>query len=291
MSAPNDFKYRVIYEQLSRFSGNLSRTTSFDEIRQCLQRHVKHLFGYQLIRFCFYQQDAYIVFSLTPTNVVWQQGDCSLLYSHERLLKGNSIPVVINDAALLAQSVELVPFPPTDELVQLWSWNLTFAPDSGVIACVFSTESQAFQAADVTVLKITLENLYAKLQSIRLIDELNASKKAVDNALLALQEKSNVISKLVATQEEVIQQRTRALELKNTKLLHLSRQHAHTIREPLTRILSLTYLIGVLPPEEVINDIIPALVVTSTDLDQSLQQVVQQIDGALFSSDEWNQKL
>lgn len=291
MSAINDFKYRVIYEQLSRFSGNLSRTTSFDEIRQCLQRHVKYLFNFQLIRFCFYQQDEYVVFSLTPSEVVWQQGDCALLYSHERLLKGNSIPVVINDAALLAQSVELVAFPPTDEPVQLWSWNLTLAPESGVIACVFATESQAFLSADVTVLKITLENLYAKIQSIRLIDELNSSKKAVDKALLALQDKSNVISELVATQEEVIQQRTRALELKNTKLLHLSRQHAHTIREPLARILSLAYLIDVLPPEEVISDIIPALVATSTDLDQSLQQVVQQIDATLFSSDEWTPKL
>lgn len=291
MSTLNDFKYRIIYEQLSRFSGNLSRTTSFDEIRQCLQRHVKYLFSYQLIRFCFYQQDEYVIFSLTPSEVVWQQGDYGLLYSHERLLKGNSIPVVINDAAVLAQSIELVRLPSTSELIQLWSWNLTLAPESGVIACVFSTESHSFQAADITVLKITLENLYAKIQSIRLIDELNASKRAVDKALLALQEKSNVISELVATQEEVIQQRTRALELKNTKLLHLSRQHAHTIREPLSRILSLAYLIDVLPPEEVISEIIPALVATSTDLDQSLQQVVQQIDAALFSSDEWTQKL
>jgi CheY-like chemotaxis protein len=40
--------------------------------------------------------------------------------------------------------------------------------------------------------------------------------------------------------------------VENTKLLLLSRQHAHTIQEPLSRILSMAYLADVLPPQEVI---------------------------------------
>lgn len=283
MLAVHEFKYRVVYEQLSRFSGHLSQATTLEAINQCLHRHLKYLFDYQLVRFCFYQQQEYIVHSLSLSDTTWQAGDERLLCAYERQLRGNPIPVIVAEASEQVRSVDVLPA--VAKPVQLWHWDLPLGADSGVVASVFSTETEPFQTADVTVLKIVLENLYAKILSIRLIDELSSSKQAVDRALASLQHKNAMISRLVATQEAVIRQRTHALELKNAQLIELSRQHAHTIREPLSRILSLTYLIDVLPVEAVMSDILPALVTTSSDLDKALQQVVRQIDDQLHLPD------
>ena len=283
MSTTLEFKYRIIYESLSRFSSVLSRSTTLDEVRHCLLAQVKYLFDYQFVRFCFYQQESYLVYSLIPNNCVLECGDTTLLENHERLLRGKDVPSVIDDLTLIAGGLGKLPFRLSELPTQIWGWNITFTADSGIVVSVASGNGRQFQPADVPVLRITLENLYAKLLSIRLIDELGESKKEIEQALLSLQEKSNIISRLVTTQEEIIRDRTRELKIKNTKLLHLSRQHAHIIREPLSRILSLAYLVELLPPEEFINDIIPVLAATSNDLDAALQQVIQTIDAEIDS--------
>lgn len=285
MSTTLDFKYRIIYESLSRFSSTLSRSTTLEEVRQCLQRQIKYLFDYQLVRFCFYQQDYYVIYSLVATGCALHDGDTTLLWEHERLLKERNVPLVIDDERMVVSSLHQLPFELKSSPTQVWGWNVGFTPDSGILVSVFSGSARQFQSTDVPILKITLENLYAKILSIRLIEELNKSKKEVDQALHSLQEKSEVISTLVATQEQVIQDRTRELEVKNAKLIYLSREHAHTIREPLSRILSLAYLIDLLPPQEVLDEIIPVLVTTSMDLDKALQQVIQTIDTEIASPD------
>jgi hypothetical protein len=279
------FKYRIIYEALSRFSSVLSRSGTLEQVKQCLQGQVKYLFDFQLVRFSFYQQEHYIIYTLYPTRCIVDCGTENLLLPYEQGLKRTSLPAIVDDADLIAGS-----FPPllaqAESLpTQRWGWNVGFTPDSGLIVSVFSGKGRQFQPTDVPVLKIAMENLHAKLLSIRLIEELGTSKQELEQALLGLQEKNEVIAQLVATQEAVIRDRTRELEHKNRRLLELSRQHAHTIREPLSRILSLAYLIETLAPEEAIDEILPMLVTTANDLDRSLQQVVQSIDADILSTD------
>lgn len=245
---------------------------------QCLRRQVKYLFDYQLIRFCFYQRGHYIIYSLASTDCCLQCGDMGLLWAHERLLKNSDVPSVIDDQTLIADGLQQLTLRLSDTPTQIWGWDVGFGPESGLVVSVFSDSSRQFQPADIPILKIALENLYAKILAIQLIEELGESKKVVEQTLVDLQEKSAVITRLVNTQEAIIQRRTQELEAKNTQLLHLSRQHAHIIREPLSRILSMAYLIEVLPPQEVIDEIIPLLVITSHDLDLALQQVIQRID-------------
>lgn len=283
MSTTLEFRYRIIYESLSRFSSVLSRSTTLEEVRHCLLAQVKYLFDYQFVRFYFYQQEASIVYSLMPNHCVLECGDTALLETHERFLRGRDVPTVIDDPALIADCLEQLPFRLPDSPAQIWGWNVMFTADSGLVVSVASGNGRHFQSADVPILRITVENLYAKLLSIRLIDELGKSKKEVEQALICLQEKSDIIARLVTTQEEIIRNRTRELKIKNTKLLHLSRQHAHIIREPLSRILSLAYLVELLPPEEFMNEIIPVLAATSNDLDAALQQVIQTIDAEIAS--------
>lgn len=247
----------------------------------CLRRQVKYLFDYQLIRFCFYQRGHYIVYSLTSTDCCLQCGDGSLLWAHERLLKNSDVPSIIDDQTLIADGLQQLTLRLSHTPTQIWGWNVGFSPESGLVVSVFSDSSRQFQAADIPILKIALENLYAKILSIQLIEELGESKKVAEQTLVDLQEQSAVIARFVNTQEEIIERRTRELEAKNTQLLQLSRQHAHLIREPLSRILSMAYLIEVLPPQEVIDEIIPLLVITAHDLDLALQQVIQQIDNEI----------
>lgn len=281
MSATLEFKYRIIYESLSRFSSALSRSATLEEVTHCLRRQVKYLFDYQLIRFCFYQRGHYIVYSLASTDCRLQCGEGGLLWAHERILKSSDVPSLINDQTLIAEGLQQLTLRLLETPTQIWGWNVGFSPESGMVVSVFSDSGRQFQPADIPILKIALENLYAKLLSIQLIEELGESKKVVEQALVGLQEKSAVIARLVNTQEETIQRRTRELEAKNAQLLQLSRQHAHLIREPLSRILSMAYLIEVLPPQEVTDEIIPLLVITAHDLDLALQQVIQHIDNEI----------
>lgn len=259
----------------------LSRSATLEEVKVCLKRQVKYLFDCQLARFCFYQRDHYVVFTLALADSLLESGDKTLLWEHERLLTVQDVPSIFDDQALINNSLRGLRLPLRSQPTRVWGWTVGFSSDSGMIASVFTDNDQQFQASDVPVLRIALENLYAKILSIRLIDELASSKQEVEEALLALQEKNDVITRLVATQEAIIQSRTQELEVKNAKLIQLSRQHAHIIREPLSRILGLAYLIDMLPPEEVIRDIIPVMVTTSQDLDVALQQVIQDIDTEL----------
>ena len=283
MATTLDFKYRIIYESLSRFSSALSRSTTLEEVKQCLQTQVKYLFDYQLIRFCFYQTECYTVYSLIPSQCVLQCGDARLLGDYEHVLKDQNVPLIVEDPTLISTGLRAFPLPLTTPPTQVWGWNVEFTPRSGLIVSVGSSPTRQFQPTDVPILKIALENLYAKLLALRLIDELSASKKAVEAALLGVQQKNAVIARLVAQQEAIIQKRTQELEVKNTELLNLYREHAHTIREPVARLLSLAYLVEGLPMEEVVNEIIPALLTTSTDLDVALRAVVDRIDTELTS--------
>lgn len=285
MATTSEFRYRILYESLSRFSGALSRSTTLEEVKSCLQRQIKYLFDYQLIRLCFYQRGHYIIYALSATGCSLQRGEPDLLRAHERLLLSSNVPSIVDDEALIEECLHGLPDQPPGRTTQIWGWNVGFSPDSGIVVSVFSGSNRQFQPADVPILKIALENLYAKLLSIQLIEELGKSKKAVEEALAGLQEKSAVIAQLVDTQEAVIQRRTRELAAKNTQLLRLSRQHAHVIREPLSRILSMAYLIEVLPPQEVMDEIIPLLMTTARDLDGALQQVIRDIDTEISAPD------
>lgn len=285
MSTTLAFKYRIIYEALSRFSSVLSRSGTLDQVEKCLQSQVKYLFDFQSVIFSFYQQEHYITYTLYPTRCTFENGSEKLLLPHERFLKQTSLPAIVDDPELIAESLPPSLMQVSNMPTQRWGWHVGFTTDSGLIVSVFSGKDRQFQPTDVPILKIAMENLHAKILSIRLIEELGNNKKELEQVLLGLQEKNEVIAQLVATQETVIQNRTQELKHKNKRLVELSREHAHTIREPLSRILSLAYLIETLPPEEVIQDIMPMLVTTSNDLDRALQQIIKSIDTEIISTD------
>ncbi|MBC3785986.1 hypothetical protein [Spirosoma utsteinense] len=284
MSTVLAFKYRLIYESLSRFSSALSRSTTLDQVRQCLQGQIKYLFDYQLVRFSFYQQGYYVTFSLVPTGSNVVCGSAGLLWKHEQILSESHVPAILDDAALIADSLQPSQLRLPEKPTQIWGWHVAFSADSGLIVSVFSGGDRQFQPADVPILRIAVENLYAKILSIKLIEELGSKQQELQLALSNLQEKNDVIAQLVATQEAVIQYRTQELEHKNTRLLEVSRQHAHTIREPLSRILSLAYLMETFSAEEIMEEMMPMLVVTSHDLDKALQQIISSIDADLTTA-------
>ena len=146
MSTTLDFKYRIIYESLSRFSSTLSRSVTLEEVKHCLQRQIKYLFDYQLLRFCFYQQDYYIVYTLTPTGCTLHYSDGQLLWPHERLLLSRDMPTILDDADLIADSLRQAPLPLAHQPTQIWGWNVGFNPGSGLMVSVFSGGRPAVSA-------------------------------------------------------------------------------------------------------------------------------------------------
>ncbi|WP_461125758.1 hypothetical protein [Spirosoma aerophilum] len=239
-----------------------------------------------MVRFCFYHTESYTVYTLTPGQCVLEVGDTCLLSEYERVLKVQQVPQIIEEPTLIGISLAAFPLRLATPPSQVWGWNVEFAPHSGLLVSVASGPARQFQPMDVPILKIALENLYAKLLALRLFDELSVSKKAVEDALSGVQQKNAEIARLVTQQEAIIQRRTQELTTKNAQLVNLYREHAHTIREPVSRILGLTYLMEDLPLDELINELIPALLTTSMELDVALRGVVDRIDAELISSPE-----
>ena len=93
---------------------------------------------------------------------------------------------------------------------------------------------------------------------------------------IATQKKLNAtITKLVNDQEKIIGERTEALTDANRKLISLIQFNVHNLREPITRILGLMMLRGSMNDGEFMEDCLPKLEQSVTDLDGRLKEVVK----------------
>mgnify|MGYP000229865445 CR=1 FL=1 len=94
------------------------------------------------------------------------------------------------------------------------------------------------------------------------------------------------ISKIVDQQKEGIDDRTKELKEKNKELAEISQLNAHTVREPLSRILGLIEISDYYSAEELKTEVLDHLKTSSEDLDKALKDVIERSAKAieLFSS-------
>ncbi|MDJ1485190.1 hypothetical protein QNI16_32120 [Cytophagaceae bacterium YF14B1] len=278
MSNPLEFRYRLVYESLAKLTTHLNHSETLDEVQHCLQRHLKYLFDSQLVRFGYYQDGQYIIYSVFKAESRLETGSTKIFWEHEHILQKQEIPVVLDNLSNLDVRAETYPIPLKEVCDKIWGWHFPFGTASGMVVSVFSGENKLFSQTDIPVLKIVSESLYSRIFTICLIQELDQRKQDLLIALEDVQEKNRIVSDLVHKQEEIIQQRTHELQRKNEKLLELSKLNAHSVREPLSRILGLIQVAELIYSNEIQPEWLAMLQVSSQDLDSALQNVIQLTD-------------
>jgi hypothetical protein len=248
---------RITYEAFSKFSNNLNRCRTFEEIAECFTVNLKYLFNYHFFRASYYHNHSFIHLNTTLSGTTLTVKNKPEYFDYEKLLLSEEVPLYWNNI----QDLNLPDCykPQCEEQAELWGWNFV-NDDRKILVSVLSTKAERFTKKDINFLRLVSDNLETKLLELCLIKELDT--------------KNAIISKINEDQKEVIKQRTKEIENKNKTLLEISVLNAHNVREPLSRILGLINLLDDESANESINEILSLLKISSTDLDNALQEVI-----------------
>lgn len=274
MIAADNQIFRITYEAFSKFSNNLSKCRSLDDVAACFKINLKYLFNFHVFRASYHRENRYIHLVLTAEDCRIQLQSASGYLDYETALLEKGIPLHYH---LATDDIPLPELYRSASIIEpeLWGWNFQQAHDRQIIVSLLSGKSQVFTKKDISFLKMVAESLESKLLEVCLFQELDAKNQALGNALTTIHEKNEVITSIVEHQKEIIDQRTQEIAAKNARLLEISVLNAHHVREPLSRILGLISVFDYYDTlEDIQSDIIPKLKISSADLDSALQDVI-----------------
>ncbi|WP_133162561.1 hypothetical protein [Flavipsychrobacter stenotrophus] len=169
-------------------------------------------------------------------------------------------------------------------LVSLWGIVLSISYQRTVTALILK-EQELFTAQKMTEQAEILRQLEVKERDNEIYQLRNVELKNSNDEILA---QKVVIEKLVAEQEQIILARTGELAETNAKLINANKQlmaliqfNAHSIREPLCRILGAMTISEYMTQEEFYIEIWPQVNKATTDLDIAVKQVIKYADEAI----------
>ncbi|WP_018611205.1 hypothetical protein [Segetibacter koreensis] len=253
----SDQIFRITYEAFSKFSNNLNRCRTFEEIAECFTVNLKYLLNYHIFRATYCRNDINVhLVSITGKTTVTIDKQPGYL-EYEKELLNEMVPKRWSD--LSSFQLPGYFYSITDEQPELWGWNFA-NEDRKILISVLSGARKRFNQKDITFLKLVSDNLETKLLELCLIKELD--------------EKNNIITAINRDQQKVIEERTREIAIKNKTLLEISVLNAHNVREPLSRILGLVNMLDDEETDELIKEVIPLLKTSANDLDLALQDVI-----------------
>lgn len=258
MTTATDQIFRITYEAFSKFSNNLNRCRTFEEISECFTVNLKYLFNYHVFRASYHRSNIYVHMNSAALHTSLAVQESPDYLEHENFLLNSQIPMRWNDLNdfRLPAAFDVVP----EEEGVLWGWNF-MNDDRHIIVSVLSGNSKKFTQKDITFLKLVSDNLETKLLELCLFQELH--------------EKNIIISHINEDQKEIIKQRTHEIENKNKTLLEISVLNSHNVREPLARILGLVSLMTDDDTDGSVREILPMLKASTNDLDVALQDIIQ----------------
>ncbi len=264
-------KYRITYEAFSKFSGNLSKADSVTALAEVACKNLKYLFNFKLFRlllidewgrhnvFTFYKgqvsielKSSYATFhyeeEILKTQIpLLQDTDCSIF---KRYLKGENI----------AQA-------------KLWGWLFDYN-NYKVCASVLASEGINFSYNDVEILQLLADSFTTKYRQINLSEELRMKNKNLQSAVKEIEKKNQQINKINDNQQQIILERTEELRCKNAKLRELSKVNAHSLREPLSRILGILEISEHYDAHQIKEELLPFISISALELDITLRDVV-----------------
>ena len=271
-------KYRITYEAFSKFSGNLSKVESLEELGKIISRHLKYLFNYNVFKIMILHEQSLAGYTFLPGKTIThtQQQD---LEPYERLLLKDKIPFVNS-----IDSTELPEYLKDVKLNNgnLWGWFLAYSEYQICISLV-SDDDTYFSSSDVDIVHLLADSVASKYRQISLSEILQQNNIHLESLVTEIACKNKEIKAINDNQQLVIEARTEELLQKNKKLFELSRLNAHDLREPLSRVLGLLELAEHLPQDELRSSILPKIKEASRHLDQVIQRVVTQSEKELIN--------
>ena len=271
-------KYRITYEAFSKFSGNLSKVESLEELGKIISRHLKYLFNYKVFKIMILHEQSLAGYTFLPGKTIThtQQQD---LEAYERLLLKDKIPFVNS-----IDSTELPEYLKDVKLNNgnLWGWFLAYSEYQICISLV-SDDDTYFSSSDVDIVHLLADSVASKYRQISLSEILQQNNIHLESLVTEIACKNKEIKAINDNQQLVIEARTEELLQKNKKLFELSRLNAHDLREPLSRVLGLLELAEHLPQDELRSSILPKIKEASGHLDQVIQRVVTQSEKELIN--------
>ena len=279
MKTHTEFRYRIIYEALSLFSSKLSKCNSFETVATCLFSNMKYILDFQFLRLSFYDHDLMISYSVNSRQCNFEKSKTIKLWQQEKLFILEKAPVLSSaETALLddlARNNIMLKQTPED----VWGWNFQIQENCGIIITLATNYDKKFTKSDVPVLKLVVENLASKLLSLKLIEELDINKNELETALESLKETNETIKRIVSKQDELIEKRTAEIKEKNRRLLEISKNNAHSVREPLSRIMGILMMIEQSEDKnEILEEGLPLLYRSSNDLNNAINSTILFVD-------------
>lgn len=263
--------FRITYEAFSKFSNNLIRCRSFDDIAECFRINLKYLFNFHVFRASYQRNGTYIHLMATATHTDITVSKQPGYLDYENSLLEKNVPMrwtELEDRGLPAT----FSLPESEEGV-LWGWHIR-NDERQIVVSLLSGISKSFNKNDIAFVKLVAENLESKLLEVCLFEEVDEKNKKLQDAVHTINEKNSIITTIIEEQKQVIRDRTKEIEDKNKTLLEISVLNAHNVREPLSRIIGLVSLVDYEEDNIVITEIIPKIKVSSNDLDMALRNII-----------------
>ena len=262
-------KYRITYEAFSKFSGSLSKVDSVSDLAEVACKNLKYLFNFKLLKISLIDGDRANSFVFSQNKVSIKLDHENLLHYEEELLR-SKIPIHRKcDISLFK------PFLKGQEIENstLWGWLFDYNNYKVCIGLI-STEESTFVYNDIEILHLLIDSFTTKYRQIQLSLQLKKNNENLIQALTEIEKKNEEIRKINQNQQQIINDRTKAIVDKNAELMELSKLNAHNLREPLSRILGLMEIAEHYSPKQVTGELLPLIDSSAQELDLILKDVV-----------------
>ena len=274
-------RFRIIYDTLSKLSCSINKCRRIEEVFSVLRTDVKYLFDFVAVRLCVRDGDCTDIFVIARNQTIQaavHEGLRQEVQTFERDADEREMVCFFEKGKNLSEALGETLCRQLDGVLDA-AWVFPFKMNgASLVVTILSGPQYAFKRADIPVLKIACESFFSKILSLRLYDEVVESKNSLNEAYALLDARREKIEQLTVRQELVIEERTAELAQKNAKLIELIQFNAHNIREPLTRILGLADLIKIFPADEIQQELLPALLISCTDLDEAIMRTIAYIE-------------
>ncbi|MAZ27934.1 MAG: hypothetical protein CL868_12770 [Cytophagaceae bacterium] len=263
-------KNRIAYEAFSKFSGNIGRSESFEDLAQVVRKSSKYFFDYRILRIVILKNRKPTIFTFVGSQYTLEKFRKNVMQHEWKLIK-NQIPILRDDEEVYAfkDHVEI------SSLIapKMWGWYRKYE-DVEVAVSLLTDQVKKFATSDLEILQLLIESLVIKFQQICLQIELAQKNKRLEKAVKEIEQKNERIKDIIENQLKIIEQRTREIKRKNEKLMEISTLNAHNLREPLTRVMGLMNLAEYIDENELKREILERMKISVSDMDKTLKDII-----------------
>lgn len=272
---PTEAKYRITYEAYSKFSSQLSKVNDIDGLIAVVSKNLKYFFSYQIFRIILIENKKTLAYTFTNTNKQYTSSGSSSLLNHEKKIAKTQIPLHTS-----CKDQELLRFlnnnnDGLDNDKDLWGWYFNYTKIE-VITSIVTKADLPLTISDVEILRLVVDTFTTKHKELQLDKQLKLKNENLKEAIIKIEDQNSKIKEINDNQQQIIFDRTDEIRKKNESLVKLSFLNAHSLREPLTRILGLLDLSDELDSNEFKSNFKEYIKESALELDQILNKVIEQ---------------